>query len=149
MRLEGYWGEFEAPYVSAVLICEVLGLKKPVEFLIDTGASRTTILDNDAIRLGIDCGKLQKFEPGTAGIGGIVDTFIIPDVKLLFRSKNGFHEEELKEIFVLRHVAEEREIEERIRRLPSLLGRDVLNKYGLVLLKSDRLVIITDEFIGV
>jgi hypothetical protein len=42
MRLEGYWGEFEAPYVSAILICEVLGLRKPVEFLIDIGASRTT-----------------------------------------------------------------------------------------------------------
>ena len=149
MRLEGYWGEFEAPYVSAILICGVLDLRKPVEFLIDTGASRTTILDNDAIRLGIDCGKLQRFEPGMAGIGGVVDTFIIPDVKLLFRTKNGFHGEELKEIFVLRHTIREREIEERIRRLPSLLGRDVLNKYGLVLLKSDGLVVITNEFVGV
>jgi len=149
MRIAGYWGEFEAPYVSAVLICEVLDLRRPVEFLIDTGASRTTILDSDAIRLGIDYGKLQRFEPGTAGIGGVVDTFIIPSARLLFRTEHGFHKEELREIFVLKHVAEEGEIEERIRRLPSLLGRDVLNKYGLVLLKSDRLVVITDESIGV
>ena len=149
MRLEGYWGEFEAPYVSAILICGVLEIRKPVEFLIDTGASRTTILDNDAIRLGIDCGKLQRFEPGTAGIGGVVDTFIIPNAKLLFRTRSGLHREELEEIFVLRHDVEEREIGERIQRLPSLLSRDVLNKYGLVLLKSDRLVVITDEFIGV
>jgi hypothetical protein len=106
-------------------------------------------LDSDAIRLGIDYGKLQRFEPGTAGIGGVVDTFIIPDVKLLFRSESGFYKEEMKEIFVLKHVAEEGESEERIRRLPSLLGRDVLNKYGLVLLKSNRLVILTDEPIGV
>ena len=120
-----------------------------MEFLIDTGASKTTILDSDATRLGIDYGKLQRFEAGTAGIGGVVDTFIIPDAGLLFRTKNGFYKEELKEIFVLKHVAEERESEERIRRLPSLLGRDVLNKYGLVLLKSDGLVVITDEFIGV
>ncbi len=149
MKIAGYWGEFEAPYVSAVLICEILDLRKPVEFLIDTGASRTTILDSDAVRLGIDYGKLQKFEPGTAGIGGVVATFIIPSARLLFRTENGFYKEELKEIFVLNHVVEEGEIEERIRRLPSLLGRDVLNKYGLVLLKSEQLVVITDEFIGV
>jgi len=94
-------------------------------------------------------GNSKGLSPGIAGIGGVVDTFIIPSARLLFRTENGFYKEELKEIFVLKHVAEEKEIEERIRRLPSLLGRDVLNKYGLVLSKSDQLVVITDEFIGV
>jgi hypothetical protein len=118
---------------------EKLGIRKTIEFLLDTGASRTTILDNDAIRLGIDYGKLKRFKPGTLGIGGMVETFILPNVKILFRTENGFHEEKLEEVFVLRHKVKEIE---RIRKLPSLLGRDVINKYVILLERVGEVVLI-------
>ena len=60
MKIKGVWGEFDAPYVRALFICEGLNLKEHIEFLIDSGASRTTILDNDAIMLGIDHDHLEN-----------------------------------------------------------------------------------------
>lgn len=145
MRIKGSWGEFEAPYVIAFLISDELGIRKPIEFLIDTGASRTTILDNDAIRLEIDYSKLGRFEEGTVGIGGAVDTYILPNVRLVFPTTDGVYEERLKEIFLLKHIIEDKYVEERIKRIPSLLGRDFLNKYTLALDRKRDSVIITDE----
>jgi hypothetical protein len=45
-----------------------------------------------------------------------------------------------EEIFVLKHKIRD----ERIKRIPSLLGRDILNKYQLFLDKKSNKVIITD-----
>ncbi len=59
----------------------------------------------------------------------------------------GIHEEELKEIFVVEHTIRDKEMEARIKKIPSLLGRDFLNKYTLVLDKKRESVIITDEII--
>lgn len=126
MRIKGSWGEFEAPYVIAFLISDDLNIRKPVEFLIDTGASRTTILDSDAIRLGIDYSKLQRFKQGTVGIGGVVDTYILPNARLVFPIPDGVHEE-------------------RIKKIPSLLGRDFLNRYTLALDRKRGSVSITDQ----
>jgi len=77
-------GIFEAAYVVAVLECEALRIRDTVEFLVDTGASRTTICDKDVIRLGIDFSKVEKLSEGMLGIGGLVDTYILKDVKLVF-----------------------------------------------------------------
>lgn len=88
MRIEGSWIG-DAPFLVAFLISEELDIQKRIVFLIDTGASRTNILDGDAIRLGIDYSKLQRHEEGTTGIGGVVDTHIMPEVKLLFRTFTG------------------------------------------------------------
>lgn len=129
----------------AFLVSDELNIGKPIEFLIDTGASRTTILDNDAIRLEIDYSKLGRFEGGTVGIGGVVDTYILPNVRLVFPTMDGIYEERLKEIFLLKHIIEDKYVEERIKRIPSLLGRDFLNKYTLALDRKRGSVIIADE----
>lgn len=144
MRIKGSWGEFEAPYVIAFLISDDLNIRKPVEFLIDTGASRTTILDSDAIRLGIDYSKLQRFKQGTVGIGGVVDTYILPNARLVFPIPDGVHEERIKEVFVLKHIIKDKRMEERIKKIPSLLGRDFLNRYTLALDRKRGSVSITD-----
>ncbi len=62
-----------------------------------------------------------------------------------FRTVEGLHEEEFKQIFVLKHTPKDREEEEQIRRLPSLLGRDFLNRYKIVLDRANERVTITDE----
>jgi len=145
VRIYGTWGPFEAPYVRVILSCPSFFIQSPVIFLIDSGASRTTILDSDAARMRIDYSKLKRFEQGTTGIGGIVDTYILPDVTLTFRTPDGLHEERFKEIFVLKHGTQDDKTLERVRKLPSLLGRDVINKYELVLNRREEIVLLSDE----
>jgi hypothetical protein len=145
MRIQGVWGAFGAAYVRAIVVSDNLQASRHVRFLIDTGASRTTILDADAVRLGIRYDQLQKFAAGTTGIGGVVDTYVIPDVKLLFIADGNIHEEQLPQLFVLRHAPKSVEEAERINKIPSLLGRDVFSKYRLILDRPENLVVITDQ----
>ena len=145
MRIQGAWGPFEAAYVRALVINEEVGIRGVVRFLIDSGASRTNILDSDAERLALDYDQLEEFAPGTTGIGGTVETFILPDMRLIFRTAAGFHEERLSQLFGLRHVIHEPEVAERIKKLPSLLGRDIRNKYRVILDWTRNLVVITAE----
>lgn len=126
----------------AVLECEALHIRDTIEFLVDTGASRTTICDKDVIRLGIDLSRLDKLSEGMLGIGGLVDTYVLKDVKLTFRRENeGSHLENFDRIYVLKHAIRD----ERIMRIPSILGRDMLNKYALVYNKRNEMAYITDE----
>jgi hypothetical protein len=135
-------GIFEAAYLVAVLDCKVLGVRDTVEFLVDIGASRTTICDKDVIRLGIDFSKLEKLSEGMLGIGGSVDTYVLRNVKLTFRRENGeSHAENFDRIYVLKHAARD----ERMMRIPSILGRDMLNKHALVYDKRHERAYITDE----
>lgn len=145
MRIEGKWGRFDAPYVEVVLVCEGLEIEGPVKFLIDTGASTTHILDSDAKRLKVDYPELKKLEHGTTGIGGVVDAYVMPNVKLVFRTPEGIHEEEFKEVFVLRHSPRGREEAARIKMFPSLLGRDFLNGYKVFFDRTEEKAVITDE----
>jgi hypothetical protein len=132
--------EDNAAYVIATLLSLGLDTHSPVRFLIDTGASRTIISDMDAIKLGIDHSLLPKSKAGTIGIGGVVDTYFIKNVKLIFKTQEGVHAEKLDEIFILKH----KESDEKIKRIPSLLGRDILNKYKLLLDRRNNKVITCD-----
>lgn len=135
-------GIFEAAYVVAVLESDALGMCETIELLVDTGASRTTICDKDAIRLGIDFGKLEKLGEGMLGIGGSVDTYVLKDVKLVFRREDEKgYVENFERIYVLKHAV----LDERIMRIPSILGRDILNKYALIYDKKHEKAYITDE----
>ena len=117
-------------------------MRETIEFLVDTGASRTTICDKDAIRLGIDFGKLEKLDEGMLGIGGVVDTYVLKDVKLVFRREDEkSYVENFERIYVLKHAV----LDERIMRIPSILGRDILNKYALIYDKRHEKAYITDE----
>jgi hypothetical protein len=109
-------GILEAAYVVAVLESEALGMRETVEFLVDTGASRTTICDKDAVRLGIDFGRLERLSESMLGTGGLVDTCVLRDVRLTFRRENGEgHVESFDRINVLKHAV----LDERIIRILS------------------------------
>jgi len=135
-------GIFEAAYVVAVLECEALRIRDTVEFLVDTGASRTTICDKDVVRLGIDFNMLERLSEGMLGIGGLVDTYVLENVKLTFRREDEeSHVENFDRIYVLKHAV----LDERIMRIPSILGRDMLNKHALIYDKRHETAYITDE----
>ena len=50
VRLNGYFreGPLEAAYITVLISLPELQLKQTVDLLIDTGATKTTILDKDA-----------------------------------------------------------------------------------------------------
>lgn len=135
-------GTLEAAYITAILESKSLHIYATIEFLVDTGATNTTISDRDATRLGIDYNALEKLAGGMLGIGGTVDTYLLKEPKLLFhREDKKTHTENLEHICILRHSA----LNERILRIPSILGRDILNKHALVYDKRQEKAYITDE----
>jgi hypothetical protein len=141
VEIRGFFREEDnAAYVIATLLSIEFNIHRPVRFLIDTGASRTIISDMDAIKLGIDHSLLPRFKAGTAGIGGVVETYFIRDVRLIFKTQEGTHVEKMDEVYILKHKIGD----ERIKRIPSLWGRDILNKYQLLLDRRSNKVIITD-----
>lgn len=63
-------------------------------------------------------------------------------LNLFFRRENGeSHVESFDRIYVLKHTVRD----ERIMRIPSILGRDMLNKYALAYDKRNEASYITDE----
>ena len=69
-------------------------------------------------------------------------THVLKDVRLTFRRENGeSHVESFDKIYVLKHAVRD----ERIMRIPSILGRDMLNKHALLYDKRYEKAYITDE----
>ncbi len=78
---------------------------------------------------------MEQLSEGMLGIGRLVDTYIMKDVKLTFRKENGkSHIENMERIYVLRHAIQD----ERIMRIPSIPGEYVLKVgRGLTMLLCD------------
>ncbi len=131
----------DAGYINAHIISPSLGIDETIEFLVDTGATRTTLLDKDAIFLGLDYNNLRKHNQNVSGIGGSVETFIIDDATLILGSKQ-IH----LSVFVVRHALGNLNKEDKIKilRIPSLLGRDVINRFRLVFDKQENKIFLED-----
>ncbi len=144
MHLRGYFKgpPLEAAYMTAVLSIPRIGVKEKVEFLVDTGATKTTILDRDATALGIPYINLSRPKQPLLGLGGVVDTYVARDAEISFRAEGDIeHKVQLPELLVVRH----RKADTNIMRIPSVLGRGILNEYKLIYDKRSDLVLVTDE----
>jgi hypothetical protein len=126
-----------APSIYAQIESGVLQTRGTVAFLVDTGASVTTIMDRDRDRLGIDWTRLDKTKRPLSGIGGTVDTRTMDGI-LLFKSDTGGTVQERLQIHVAKHdtARMDRHGRERVLQLPSLLGRDIIERYRLIYDKS-------------
>ena len=127
MIIQGYFIG-DAPYVPVRLgPGECAGM---VRLLADTGASRTTLLDRDVRLLGLSSGLLAPAPLPTVGIGGSVRSFLLRDVQITFRSDEGDFVLR-RELWVVQHDLNQLPPEEasRILRLPSVLGRDLINRF--------------------
>jgi hypothetical protein len=131
----------EGAYVAAIVESEKVHLYGTVEFLVDTGATRTILSDKDVTRLGLDYAELDKLQGGVLGVGGTVDTYILADAKLMFNAEKIIQQEPLEQLYVLKHST----LNDKILRIPSVLGRDILNKYGFIFDKRQELAYITDK----
>jgi hypothetical protein len=118
----------DAPYFAVHLRSPLF--QGMVQLLADTGASRTTILDRDARILGISAEALEPAILPIVGIGGSVRSFMIRDIEITFASDEG--DVVLRQdIWVVQHDLRQLPPEEvsRILRLPSVLGRDLINRF--------------------
>lgn len=101
-----------------------------VWLLADTGASRTTLLDRDVKLLSIPSEALEPALLPIVGIGGSVRSFLVRDVEIILASDEG--DVILRQdLWVVQHDLEQLPPEEvaRILRLPSVLGRDLINRF--------------------
>lgn len=103
-----------------------------VWLLADTGASRTTILDRDVRLLGIPAEALEPAALPIVGIGGSVRSFMVRDVEITLASNEG-DRILWQDLWVVQHDLGELPPEEvsRILRLPSVMGRDLINRFHL------------------
>jgi len=141
IRISGFFKN-DAGVINAHLISEEMDIDETVEFLVDTGASRTTLLDKDAICLGIEYEKLRRVED-LSGIGGSVETYVLDDTTLLFRESTPIK----MPVFVIKHPLVTMDKEERIRilRFPSILGRDVINRFRMIFDRAEGELLLTKE----
>ena len=133
MRIYGGRGRGKLGFINVFLLCENPKISDPVRFYVDTGASRTTISDRDAARLGIDYAELEESSTPSFGIGSKrVKTYHLRSVLLVFRVVGGgFYIERVSVISVLKHEPQTEEEREIVDQIPSLLGADVLQKYNI------------------
>lgn len=97
------------------------------EFLIDTGATKTTLSYPSARKLGIDLNSLEKDIVG--GIGGSCEVYVFGEIGLVFLDYlddeyTEFHIEPLESINIFNKKTQE---------APNILGMDVLSRFNISL----------------
>ena len=110
------------PYIRGEVAIPRLGVKRHVTFLIDTGADRTCIHPEDARRAGIPFDRLVEAKV-SSGIGGRAVYFREPAVV-------SFVDEMVKRLYAVDLLIAEPTAANS--GFPSLLGRDVLNRWRIV-----------------
>lgn len=145
MKIRGYFDLSGRARVKVRVVCQKPQADGEVRFLVDTGASRTVLSERDAAELEMNYDALQKLPQGLLGFGGRVDTYVIDDAELLFESEEGVYSEHLRPLFVVKHDIADERLRERMKRLPSVLGCDILDKFALIRDRRKEQVVITDE----
>jgi hypothetical protein len=120
-------GEFDErtgrPMLKGRLLLQRFGVRNDVTFLVDTGADRTMLSGRDLLRLRLD---ESRFTPGPlmTGVGGIERTWLEP-ATVVFTDVVDGHIHVYRQLLV---VALTRSAPQR---LPSLLGRDIRNRWHM------------------
>jgi hypothetical protein len=148
MKIKGYFDLSGRARVKVRVVCQKPQVNEEVKFLVDTGASRTVLAERDTAKLGINYEDLHKLPRGLLGFGGRVDTYVINNVELFFESDEGVYREHLRQLFAAKHKIKDKQLRERMKQLPSVLGCDILDKFALIRDRREEIVIITDAMAG-
>jgi hypothetical protein len=146
MKIYGFLNkEYEppAPFVKVLLISKNLNIRKFLDLCIDTGASSTIILDKDVKYLRLNLKELKRAEKSIGGIGGLVDTYVIEDAKIIFKTEEGIFYEKNLSLFVGVHKTDKLTEYEKflVAKLPSLLGRDIIREFNFIFNEKENIVL--------
>jgi len=114
-----------APFVAAAVYLCQLGVRGRLPLLLDTGSSSTMILWQDVERLGIDISKMEP-EREFSGLGGLVSAKPTVATIGFGLEREGLIEEDAQVYVVTSDCPHP-----KLRFLPSILGRDIINDYTL------------------
>ena len=124
MPLEGrFSGVHRRPFVRARLVSRRLRIDQRIDFLVDTGADRSMLLERDGRAIGIDYKRL----PGNARAGGIAGVTPASREPVLLV----FEEESPRRVHVYRLELVIAHPSASSIGLPSLLSRDILNRWHM------------------
>ena len=132
MAIQGFFhpaGEdAAAPFVFALVDLWRLGIRETVLFLVDTGSNTTCLHSDDVNRIGIDYRRLDSQSLiRSSGVGGTAGYYREP-ATLALMDESG----DLRLFDMEIHIGQAPNIP-GTRYLPSLLGRDFLNRCRLFL----------------
>jgi hypothetical protein len=145
MRIRGYFGQHGAPMVNAKLGRAGAEERVDVNFLLDTGAYRSLLSLREIHRLRVSVHELRR-SVGTAIVfGGRAQFYSLLNVEITFETDCGPHTEHLPQVLTAIGPA----TGEHRKRPPvmSLLGRDLLDRFAVVVDKRSGLVLLTDEIL--
>ncbi|MGA2239152.1 MAG: hypothetical protein ABSG74_08065 [Candidatus Bathyarchaeia archaeon] len=121
--------------VTALFVCDHLGIKTNERFIVDTGTVHTTIPETRATDMGVNLETLGKYKVKikTGGIGGGTDARLLGGIRLIFTGTDNLPvEEKLQSVHVLRNPPARNEEERNIlRTIPCLLGLDIIRRFTL------------------
>ena len=124
--IAGWFDRRERPTVRARLIIPRLDVDGRIDFLIDTGATFTSLHPDDGRRIGCPFDELGS-PRNMAGVGGSTQYFREPAIVVLY-GKSGTRALDIELLVSKPQSASESDPRPVVNRLPSLLGRDVLNR---------------------
>jgi hypothetical protein len=125
--IEGRVAPNGAIYVGVYIVISSLGIQDSLLLEVDTGADSTLIGERDAEKIGIDYSKLNR-GPEALGIGGTSPTYVIPDAIFVFgtEQENWLMVKTMPHLQVTKHKTRNPKLRLKLKRLPSVLGRDIL-----------------------
>jgi dUTP pyrophosphatase len=140
MRITGFFGKHGAPTVNARLGRG--GGKEPIDvsFILDTGSYRSLVGLHEIHRLGVSVHELRRSVGRAVGLGGSSQFYHLQNVEITFETDEGPHTEFLAE--VLTSISPATGEHRKRPRIHSLLGRDVLDRYALLMDKRAGIVLL-------
>jgi len=147
-------------FIDPIITCKNPSFDSPIEMLIDTGATRSSMSYNDALKFDIDVSSLQ-YGGRFHGIGGTCNYFLTGRVQFAFElPKNKYHFRRLKNLTIMKPQLETEccpkcnhewtpgnikhcpkcgcswiprndKLREIALRIPSILGMDILKRYNI------------------
>ena len=117
-------GNPPAPFIGARVYLLSQKLAFDLDFLLDTGADATMLSPGDVFKFGVDVGALTGQERFYTGIGGSM-RMVQEDARIIFYDEDAG---EWHGLFTTLLIATP-ENAGPLTRLPSILGRDILNDY--------------------
>ena len=116
-----------APYVQAVVLCPNVTEVRSVRFLLDTGADYTVLSARDVSLLGFSRGSLDpKTRVALRGLGGQKTWFYPVEARVIFGRPESAWYQWVTRVFV--YDIWTQAVSNEAWRVPSLLGRDFLNR---------------------